>query len=194
MPPSPTKRGPPKLPIENRSTTGPPGASPVSRHTRTSPGGPSKYRPRADPGGKVRWADYTPTHQLHDYTPSPWPQDGRGFDFGAFSGAFPTPGYPSEGGHEPSTVWPATPTPSGGGGAYGFDFMGGDRLDFLPPPPSGFDHMTLSMQAPPRVAAMAAAAAHAAAAAAAAAAGAVDGRRLGKSSQRFEALNGLRQK
>lgn len=136
----------PKLPIQNRST--------ISPRCKSSPIGPRRHDRR-----QTRWADYTPTcgawHEAH----SPWPE---GTYPGISSMFLQTPPGHLETSDERAQLWPATPTPSGGGTGYGFGVM--ERSSETHHGLSGDTH-THHLHPPTRVAHLAAAAAHAAAAA-----------------------------
>lgn len=142
----------PKLPIQNRST--------ISPRCKSSPIGPRRHDRR-----QTRWADYTPTcgawHEAH----SPWPE---GTYAGISSMFLQTPPGHLETSDERAQLWPATPTPSGGGTGYGFGVM--ERSSETHHGLSGDTHAHATHAAhhlhpPTRVAHLAAAAAHAAAAA-----------------------------
>lgn len=168
----------PKLPIQNRST--------ISPRCKSSPIGPRRHDRR-----QTRWADYTPTcgawHEAH----SPWPE---GTTYAGISSMFlQTPPGHLETSDERAQLWPATPTPSGGGTGYGFGVM--ERSSETHHGLSGDTHghaahaaHAAHLHPPTRVAHLAAAAAHAAAAAKVTVEKAekVDKVKLG-----IEALNGL---
>lgn len=167
----------PTLPIENRSIVSPTAGG------RSAASSPGKVRPPSAAShrnhNKVRhWADYTPTWV--EFTPTPWAgQEGlcdaaQRANFGVpMPGVYITGAGALEGerNEEPSRVWPATPTPSGGStSTFGFGLSACERPDLLQSS-SMANQLGIPMQPPADVAAMAAAAAAAAGAAKAAAAG-----------------------